>query len=82
MAEALAVLDHYRAMQEALQQAGDPHARWRLHVLWWVRHDVEEEGLTGLSRLQVGWYGRQIERLTRTVPEPLQPGSHRGPAAS
>ena len=42
VAEALAVLDRYRAMLEALREAGDIHARHRLHILWWARRDIEE----------------------------------------
>jgi hypothetical protein len=45
--EALAVLDHYRAQLEALREAGDPYAPWRLHVLWWARHDIEQWGMDG-----------------------------------
>jgi hypothetical protein len=61
--EALAVLDRYRAMLEALREAGDPHAPWRLHVLWWARHDIEQWGMDGLSRLRVQGYKREVEHL-------------------
>jgi hypothetical protein len=77
--EALAVLDRYRVMLEVLREAGDPHARWRLHILWWARHDIEESGLDFLDRLRVKGYKREIERLTATTPEVLQPGEYRVP---
>jgi hypothetical protein len=80
VAEALTVLDRYRAMLEALREAGDPYARWRLHVLWWARHDIEESGLDFLDRLRVKGYRREVERLTATAPEVLRPGTYRGPA--
>ena len=66
MAEALAVLDRYRAMLEALREAGDIDAPWRLHILRWASHDIEETGLDFLDRLRVQGYRREIERLTRT----------------
>jgi len=78
VAEALAVLDRYRALREA----GDPYARWRLHVLWWARNDIEESGLDFLDRLRVKGYRREVERLTRTTPEVLHPGTYRGPASA
>jgi hypothetical protein len=65
VAEALAVLDRYRAMLEALREAGDIHAPWRLHILWWARRDIEESGLDFLDRLRVEGYRREVERLTR-----------------
>jgi hypothetical protein len=67
-------------MLEALREAGDPYAPGRLHILWWARHDIEETGLDFVDRLPVQGYRREIERLTRTGPEPLHPGSYRGPA--
>jgi hypothetical protein len=81
VAEALALLDRYRAMLEALREAGDPYAPWRLHVLWWARHDIEESGLDFLDRLRVKGYRREVERLTATAPEVLHPGMYRGPAS-
>lgn len=66
VAEALAVLDRYKAMLEALREAGDIHAPWRLHILWWARHDIEESGLDFVDRLRVQGYRREVERLTRT----------------
>jgi hypothetical protein len=66
VAEALAVLDRYKAMLEALREAGDIHAPHRLHILWWARHDIEASGLDFLDRLRVQGYRREIERLTRT----------------
>ena len=47
---ALAALDRYRGMLEALRAAGDQHAPWRLHVLWWARHDIEQYGMDVVSR--------------------------------
>jgi hypothetical protein len=77
------VLDRYRSMLEVLREAGDPHARWRLHVLWWARHDIAEDGgMTVLSRLRVQGYRREVERLTATTPEVLHPGTYRGPASA
>jgi hypothetical protein len=66
VAEALAVLDRYKAMLEALREAGDIHAPHRLHILWWARHDIEQWGMDGLSRLRVEGYRREVERLIRT----------------
>jgi hypothetical protein len=66
VAEALALLDTYKAMLEALRDAGDPYAPHRLHILWWARHDIEESGLDFLDRLRVQGYRREVERLTRT----------------
>jgi hypothetical protein len=80
--EALAVLDRYKAMLEALRDAGDPYARWRLHILWWARHDIGQWGMDGLSRLRVQGYRREVERLTAATPEVLHPGSYRGPASA
>jgi hypothetical protein len=65
-------------MLEALREAGDPYAPWRLHVLWWARHDIEQWGMDGLSRLRLKGYRREIERLTTATPEKLHPGSYRG----
>lgn len=61
--EALAVLDHYKEMLEALREAGDPYAPWRLHVLWWARRDIEQWGMDGLSRLRAQGYKREVEHL-------------------
>jgi hypothetical protein len=77
VAEALAVLDRYRAMLEALREAGDPWAAGRLHILWWARHDLEQWGMDGLSRLRVKGYRREVARLTATAPEVLRPGRAR-----
>jgi hypothetical protein len=66
VAEALALLDRYRAMLEALREAGDPYAAGRLHILWWARHDIQETGLDFVDRLRVQGYRREVERLTRT----------------
>jgi hypothetical protein len=82
VAEALAVLDRYRAMLEALREAGDPYAPWRLHVLWWAHHDIEQWGMDGLSRLRVKGYKREVERLTAATPEVLHLGTYRGPASA
>ena len=65
VAEELAVLDRYKAMLEALREAGDIHAPHRLHILWWARHDIEETGLDFLDRLRVQGYRREVEKLTR-----------------
>jgi hypothetical protein len=62
VAEALAVLDRYRAVLRAQQAAGDPHARWRLHVLWWARHDIVSDGMDFVSRLRVQGYQRKLDR--------------------
>jgi hypothetical protein len=70
VAEALALLDRYRAMVEALREAGDPYAAGRLHILWWARHDIEESGLDFLDRLRVQGYRREVERLIRTAATP------------
>ena len=80
--EALAVLDHYRAQLEALREAGDPYAPWRLHVLWWARHDIEQWGMDGLSRLRVKGYRREVARLTAASPEVVHPGTYSGPAGA
>jgi hypothetical protein len=81
-AEALATLDRYKGMLEALRDAGDQHAPWRLHVLWWARHDITTYGMDDLSRLRLQGYEREVERLTRSTPLPLHPGSYRGPAGA
>jgi hypothetical protein len=80
--EALAVLDRYKAMLEALREAGDIYAPWRLHILWWARHDIEQWGMDDLSRLRVKGYKREVERLTATTPEVVHPGTYRGPASA
>jgi hypothetical protein len=80
--EALAVLDRYKAMLEALRDAGDPYAPGRLHILWWAHHDIEQWGMDGLSRLRVKGYKREVARLTATAPEVLHPGTYRGPASA
>jgi hypothetical protein len=81
-AAALAVLDRYRGMLQALRDAGDQYAPQRLRVLWWARHDIEQWGMDTISRLRLQGYEREIERLTRTKPLPLRPGSYRSPNAS
>lgn len=58
--EALAVLDRYRAMLEVELAAGDPHVRWRLHILWWARHDIEQWGMDTISRLRLQGYRRAV----------------------
>jgi hypothetical protein len=80
--EALATLDTYKSMLEALREAGDPYAPWRLHILWWARHDIVESGMDDLDRLRMRGYRREIERLTATAPEVLHPGTYRGPASA
>ena len=80
--EALAVLDRLKGMLEALREAGDVHAPWRLHVLWWARHDIEQWGMDGLSRLRVKGYKREVDRLTAASPEVLHPGTYSGPAGA
>ena len=60
---ALVVLDRYREVLRAQLAAGDPHARWRLHVLWWARHDITADGMDFVSRLRVQGYARELERL-------------------
>ena len=82
MVAALALLDRYRAMLEALREAGDIHAPWRLHILWWARHDIEQWGMDGVSRLRVRGYAREVEQLTAATAEPLHPGSYSGPAGA
>lgn len=77
---ALATLDRYKGMLEALRGAGDQHAPWRLHVLWWARHDIEQYGMDDLSRLRLQGYERAIRELTGP-PLPLRPGTYRGPAS-
>jgi hypothetical protein len=81
-AEALAVLDRYRAMLEALREAGDRWAPERLRMLAWNRRDIEVEGLDGISRLRVRGYAREVARLTATTPKVLHPGTYRGPASA
>ena len=73
---ALAVLDRYRAALRAQQAAGDPHAPWRLHILWWARHDITTYGMDFVSRLRVQGYAREVERLTRKTPPVLCPAQH------
>jgi hypothetical protein len=80
--EALAVLDTYKAMLEALREAGDPYAPHRLHILWWARHDIEQWGMDGLSRLRLKGYRREVGRLTGDAPEVLHPGTYSGPAGA
>jgi hypothetical protein len=63
VAGALAVLDRYREVLRAQQAAGDPHAPWRLHILWWARRDIGEWGLDVISRLRVQGYERELDRL-------------------
>jgi hypothetical protein len=60
---AMVVLDRYREVLRAQQAAGDPHARWRLHILWWARHDIEQWGMDEISRLRLVGYVREVERL-------------------
>jgi hypothetical protein len=82
VAEALAVLDRYRAMLEALREAGDRWAPQRLRMLAWNQRDIEAEGLDCISRLRVRGYAREVDRLTATTPEVLHPGTYRGPASA
>ncbi len=67
-AAALAVLDRYKSMLEALRDAGDPHAAWRLHILWWARHDIEQWGMDAVSRLRLEGYEREIRHLLPDIP--------------
>jgi hypothetical protein len=60
---ALALLDRYKVMLEALRDAGDPHARWRLHILKWARRDIEQWGMDVVSRLRLEGYRRAVEHL-------------------
>jgi hypothetical protein len=75
-AAALATLDRYRAMLEALREAGDQHAPWRLHVLWWAGHDIEQWGMDEISRLRLQGYEREVAHLTRSEPLPVRPAEH------
>jgi len=76
VAGALAVLDRYRQELLAQQAAGDPHARWRLHILWWARHDITAYGMDFVSRLRVQGYAREAARLTGTAPGEVRPAQH------
>jgi hypothetical protein len=62
VAAALVVLDRYREVLRAQLAAGDPHAPWRLHMLWWARRDIGEWGMDVISRLRVQGYERQLDR--------------------
>jgi hypothetical protein len=75
-AAALAVLDRYRGMLQALRDAGDIHAPQRLRVLWHARRDIEQWGMDTISRLRLQGYERAIEELTRSEPLPLRPAQH------
>jgi hypothetical protein len=74
--EALAILDRYKAMLEALADAGDRWAPERLHTLWWARHDIEQWGMDGLSRLRVQGYAREVDRLTGVAPAQVRPAQY------
>jgi hypothetical protein len=77
-----AVLDRYESALMALAEAGDRWAPERLRGVRYTRSEIDEYGLCVVTQLRVRGYAREIDRLTQTGPEPLYPGSYRGPAGA
>jgi hypothetical protein len=69
-------LGRYEAMLAALEEAGDRFAPERLRGVRWTRREIGEWGLDVISRLKVGGYAREIERLARSAPAEVHPAVH------
>jgi hypothetical protein len=80
--EVLAVIARYEAMLQALAEAGDRWAPERLRGVRFTRSEIDEYGLCFVTQLRARGYAREVERLTRTAPEPLYPGTYRVPAGA
>ena len=77
-----AVIARYEAALMALAEAGDRWAPERLRGVRFTRSEIDEYGLCFVTQLRARGYAREVERLTAAGPEPLHPGSYRGPAGA